>query len=205
MHFNGTAVHARHQASPVISGENGWLGDDGRDQPLTLRLRPPVSAGELAAALYHDDHLTPADLAKDQSVWALAALAIIQDGLNAIQRRADEILLTEARAALANPAWLELCRRRVAEVTGSTATGPAAVPASAAMTTARAGAQPPGTTTCPPAPHPGGGHRPAPAAHPRRGPYAGAGADRNRLALPRRELTPWPPHHAPPARISALP
>jgi len=144
MHFNGTAVHARHQASPVISGENGWLGDDGRDQPLTLRLRLPVSAGELAAALYHDDHLTPADLAKDQSVWALAALAIIQDGLNAIQRRADEILLTEARAALANPAWLELCRRRVAEVTGSTATGPAAVPASAATTTARAGAQPTG-------------------------------------------------------------
>ena len=149
MHFNGTAVHARHQASPVISGENGWLGDDGRDQPLTLRLRLPVSAGELAAALYHDDHLTPADLAKDQSAWALAALTIIQDGLNAIQRRADEILLTEARAALANPAWLELCRRRVAEVTGSTATGPAAVPASAATTTARAGAQPPGTTTCP--------------------------------------------------------
>src|SRR5215472_566298 len=106
MHFNGTAVRARHQAgpiSPVISGENGWLGDDGLDQPLTLQLRLPISAGELAAALYHDDHLTPADLAMDQSVWALAALTIIQDGLNAIQRRADEVLLTEARAALANP------------------------------------------------------------------------------------------------------
>jgi hypothetical protein len=155
MHFNGTAVRARHQAgpvSPVISGENGWLGDDGLDQPLTLQLKLPVSAGELAA-LYHDDHLTPADLAKDQSVWALAALAIIQDGLNAIQRRADEILLAEARGALANPAWLELCRRRVAEVTGSTATGPATGPSSAAATTARAGVQPPGTTTFPgPAP-----------------------------------------------------
>ena len=61
MHLNGTAVRARHQAglvSPVISGENGWLGDDGRDQPLTLQLRLPVSAEELAAALYYDDHLT---------------------------------------------------------------------------------------------------------------------------------------------------
>jgi hypothetical protein len=152
MHHSGTAGRARRQPgpiSPVISGENGWLGDDGRDQPLTLQLSLPVSAVELAAALYHDDHLTPADLAKDHGVWALAALAIIQDGLNAIQHRADEILAAEARGALANPAWLELCRRRVAEVTGSTATGPAAVPASAATTTASAGALPAGTTTFP--------------------------------------------------------
>jgi hypothetical protein len=151
MHLNGTAARARHQAdpvSPVISDENGWPGDDGRHQPLTLQLRLPVSAGELAAALYHDDHLTPADLAKDQSVWALAALAIIQDGLHANQRRADETLLAEARGALANPAWPELCRR-VAEVTGSTATGPATGPASAATTTARAGAHLPDTTTFP--------------------------------------------------------
>jgi hypothetical protein len=51
MRLNGTAVRARHQdgpVSPVISGENGWLGDDGRDQPLTLQLSLPVSAEELA-------------------------------------------------------------------------------------------------------------------------------------------------------------
>jgi hypothetical protein len=121
MHLNGTAARARHQAgpvSPVISGDNGWLGDDGRDQPLTLQIALPVSAEELAAALYCDDHLTPADLAKDHSVWALATVAIVQDGLNAIQRRADEILADEARGRLANPGWLELCRRRVTEVTG---------------------------------------------------------------------------------------
>ncbi len=152
MHFNGTAVRARHEAgpvSPLISGENGWLGDNGHDQPLILQLRLPVSAEELATALYGDDHLYPADLGTNENVWAFAAVAIVQDGLNAIQRRSDEILVAEARGRLASPAWLDLCRRRVAEVTGSAATGPAAVPSSAATTTARAGAQPASTTTFP--------------------------------------------------------
>jgi hypothetical protein len=141
MHFNGTAVRARHRpgpVSPVISSENGWLGDDGRNQPLTLQLSLPVSARELAAALYHDDHLTAADLAKDHSVWVLAALAIVQDGLNAIQRLADDILVAEARGRLVNPAWLQLCRRRVAEVTSSAAAVPAAAISSLAATATRA-------------------------------------------------------------------
>ncbi len=124
MHLNnGTAVLSRHQAglvSPVIAGQDGWLGDDDRDQPLTLQLRLPISAEELVTALYGDHQLCPADLAADENVWGFAALAIVQDGLNAIQRRADEILVAEARGALANPAWLATCRRRVAEVTGCT-------------------------------------------------------------------------------------
>ena len=77
-------------------------------------------------------------------MWALAAVAIVQDGLTAIQRRADEVLVAEARGRLVNPAWLELCRRRVAEVTG-----PAAAVSAPATTAARAGAQPPSTSTFP--------------------------------------------------------
>lgn len=131
MQLHGTAALARHQAgpvSPVITREDGWLGDPDRHQPLTLQLRLPVSAGELTAALYGDDQLSPVDLATDVGVWAFAAIAIVQDGLNAIERRADEILLAEARGALANPAWLATCRRRVAEVTGSAPADPAAAP-----------------------------------------------------------------------------
>jgi hypothetical protein len=141
MNLNGTAVLTRHQpgpVSPAITSEDGWLGTDGRDQPLTLQLRLPVSAEELAAALYSDDLLSPPDLATDADVWAFAAVAIVQDGLDAIQRHADEIAVAEARGELANPAWLELCRRRVAEVTGSTE-GPA-VTATPAGSTERAGA-----------------------------------------------------------------
>lgn len=107
----------------------------------------------MAAALYGDEQLSPADLAADENVRGFAACAIAQDGMNQIERRADQIAVEEAGGTLANPAWLELCRRRVAEVTGSTATGPATGPSSAAATTARAGVQPPGTTTFPgPAP-----------------------------------------------------
>jgi hypothetical protein len=95
MHNQPTAVPDPREAgpvSPVITGGN-WLGDDDLDQSLTLVLRMPVSAEELAVALYDDHQLRPADLAKDENVWGFAAVAIVQDGLNAIQRRADEILV----------------------------------------------------------------------------------------------------------------
>jgi hypothetical protein len=156
MHIHATAVADRQEVgpvSPVIAG-GAWLADDDLDQPLTLQLWLPVSAEELATALYHDHQLRPADLAADESVWGFAAVAIVQDGLNAIQRHADEILLAEAHGTLADPARLAMCRRRVAEVTGSAPASPAAASTSTAVT-ARAGAQPPSTTTYqrPRAPH----------------------------------------------------
>jgi hypothetical protein len=121
MQDNGTAVDRREAGpvSPVITREDGWLGDDDRDQSLVLRLRLPISANELAAALYDDDELCPADLAADENVWGFAAVAIVHDGLAAVQRRAEEIAVAEMQGTLASPAWLATCRRRVAEVTGT--------------------------------------------------------------------------------------
>ena len=46
------------QVSPVF-GRPLWLGDTDLHQPLTLRLWPPVSSAELAAALYDDHELSP--------------------------------------------------------------------------------------------------------------------------------------------------
>src|SRR5579871_2435217 len=111
--------------SPVITGGH-WLGDDDPDQSLTLQLRLPVSAEELAAALYSDEYLGPADLTKDENVWGFAAVAIVQDGLKAIQHHRDEVLVAEARGTLGNPAWLATCRRRVAEVSGTLLPSPTA-------------------------------------------------------------------------------
>ncbi len=122
---------------PVIAGGN-WLGDDDPEQSLTLQLRLPVSAEELATALYSDEYLCPADLIKDENVWGFAAVAIVQDGLNAIQRRADEILVAEARGTLVNPNWLATCRRRVAEVTGTTQPSHAANGATSGLARVRA-------------------------------------------------------------------
>jgi len=124
MHLNGTAVLARHQAGPVspVIGGGVWLEDepeDGLRRALVLQLRLPVSADELAVALYYDEQLCPADLAADENVWGFAAAAIVQHGMNAIELRADLIVRDVARGRLANPAWLEHCRRRVAEVTGT--------------------------------------------------------------------------------------
>jgi hypothetical protein len=135
-----TAVPDQRDAgpvSPVITGGH-WLGHDDPDQSLTLQLRLPVSAEELAVALYDDHQLCPADLAKDENVWGFAAVAIVQDGLNAIRRRADEILVAEARGTLANPAWLATCRRRVAEVTGAALPSHAARGAASGLARVRA-------------------------------------------------------------------
>lgn len=104
--------------SPVIAGGT-WLGDDDPRQSLTLQLRLPISADELAAALNEDDQLCLADLVKDENLWGFAAVAIVQDGLNAIQHHRDEILPAEAQGRLTNPTWLATCRRRVAEITGA--------------------------------------------------------------------------------------
>jgi hypothetical protein len=122
MQHNGTAAHERLEAgpaSPVITEEDGWLGDDDRDQPLVLQLRLPVSGGDMVAALYGDEQLSPADLASDENVWGFAACAIVQNGMVHVERRADQITTEEAQGTLANPTWLDLCRRRVAEVTGA--------------------------------------------------------------------------------------
>ncbi len=120
MHNHAIAVAGRREASrvsPVIGGPV-WLGDNDLNQPLVLRLRLPVSAAELAAALYYDDHLSEADMADDTSVWGFAAVAIAADGQNAVLRRVAEIEAAQVCGTLADPAWLALCRRRVAEVTG---------------------------------------------------------------------------------------
>jgi hypothetical protein len=65
-----TAVPVQREAgpvSPVIAG-GAWLGDDDLNQSLTLQLRLPVSAEELATALYDDHQLCPGDLVKDENV-----------------------------------------------------------------------------------------------------------------------------------------
>ena len=149
MQDNGTAVLDRQEAgpvSPVITREDGWLGDDDRDQSLLLQLRLPISANELAAALYDDDGLCPADLAADQNVWGFAAVAIIQDGLNTIQRRPEEIAVAEMRGTLANPdlaGHLPAPRRRSNRNRPQPHSGPASMRAlTEAASPCHAGAQP---------------------------------------------------------------
>lgn len=109
-------LDAGRPASPVITSGR-WFDADGR--PYIARMELPLSAEEMVAALYGEHpRLMPADLEADESVWANAALVVVQDGLHEIDRIAATIRKQEQSPKLAAPEWLAFCRRRVAEVTG---------------------------------------------------------------------------------------
>jgi hypothetical protein len=113
----------------------GWLEEDGDwSRPVVLQVRVSVAAEELAAALYCDEFLSPADLAADGHVWGCAAVAVVQIGLDTIERQVAEIKAAEEQGTLANPDWLATCRRRVTDVIGNTASqSPAALAEHAAV------------------------------------------------------------------------
>jgi hypothetical protein len=66
----------------------------------------------------------PDDVGTDERAWANAAVAVVQDGLVAVERLARQIEAQEASCTLAAPRWLALCRRRVAEMAAVSAGGP---------------------------------------------------------------------------------
>jgi hypothetical protein len=117
------------RVSPVIRGTGpdvtagDWFESCGR--PLTLRMALPLSAELVVAALYATPGLvTVEDLADDDDLWGLVALAVVQHGLKAIEKTRDDIADAEQRGRMHHrgghrPGWLETCRRRVAEVTGA--------------------------------------------------------------------------------------
>jgi hypothetical protein len=102
-------------ASPVLTSGSGVF--DGEGRPYVVRMELPLSAEQMVAALYGDrGHLMPDDVGTDERVWANAAVAVVQDGLAAVEQLARQIQAQEASSTLAAPGWLALCRRRVAEM-----------------------------------------------------------------------------------------
>lgn len=113
----GHGYYPNAGANPAATVGSSWFEAKGR--PYVVRIELPLSAEEVVAALYRDhDRLGPPDLGTDEEVWGAIALAVIQDGLHAVDNAADSILVQEHHGTLAAPDWLALCRRRVAEVTG---------------------------------------------------------------------------------------
>jgi hypothetical protein len=100
---------------PVLTAGSSLFDEEGR--PLVVRMEVPLSAREMAAALYGEhERLTQADLDTDQDVWRYVAVVIAQDGMHAIEQMADVIAEQERCGSLAAPEWLAWCRRRVDEV-----------------------------------------------------------------------------------------
>ncbi len=98
---------------PVISGAR-WFGTGNR--PLVLRIECPLAFDEMVAALY--GIVEAGDMASDEELCGSVAVALLIEGLPALHERAEKIRLDERRGAIESPAFLALCRQRVAALTG---------------------------------------------------------------------------------------
>lgn len=106
--------------SPVIGGSQAFEIDN---RHYLLRVEIPLTAEQMAAALYAYDHpsdarrVLPLDTETDEDVWRHIAVVVVSDGLHAIENLAAlEIPDQEIHGTLASPAWLRTCRRRTAEI-----------------------------------------------------------------------------------------
>ncbi|BCJ30528.1 MarR family transcriptional regulator [Actinocatenispora sera] len=82
---------------------------------VRLRIELPLTADEMAAALYYELHLVADDLVHDQDVRDALVLAVATEGLTAVRQRAER-LCAEIAAGTVDAAWLAVCRRRLADV-----------------------------------------------------------------------------------------
>jgi hypothetical protein len=98
---------------PVIRGPR-WF--DTENRPFVLRIECPLAFEEMVAALYWAAEA--GDLASDEDLCGCIAVALSIEGLAALQERARKIRLNEHRGAIESPAFLALCRQRIAALTG---------------------------------------------------------------------------------------
>jgi len=114
--MHNQADHPGHEPPvglPVIRGPR-WFDTDNR--PFVLRIECPLAFDEMVAALYGTAQ--PGDLASDEDVCGSITVALSIEGLTALQERARKIRQNEHRGAIESPAFLALCRQRIAALTG---------------------------------------------------------------------------------------
>lgn len=97
---------------PVISGAS-WFGTESR--PLVLRIECPLAFDEMVAALYGT--IEAGDMVSDEELCGTVAVALLIEGLPALQDRAEKLRLDERRGVIESPAFLALCRQRVTALT----------------------------------------------------------------------------------------
>jgi hypothetical protein len=98
---------------PVISGPR-WF--DTENRPFVLRIECPLAFEEMVAALYGTAEA--GDLASDEDLCGSIAVTLLVEGLTALRERARKIRVNERCGAIASPAFLALCRQRIAALTG---------------------------------------------------------------------------------------
>jgi hypothetical protein len=98
---------------PVISGPE-WFEADGR--PFVLRIECPLAFEEMVAALY--GFIEAEEVQDSEALCGCVAVALLIEGLAGLQERAARIRRDELSGAIASPAFLALCRQRVAALLG---------------------------------------------------------------------------------------
>lgn len=103
-------------ASPVI-GEGCF---NAPERTFLVRADVAVTAEMLVAAIYGErDDLFDFDIADDDDLWEGIAFALVMEGFRRVEERALAIRAEQASGTLADPEWLRLCRRRVADIIGA--------------------------------------------------------------------------------------
>ncbi|BCJ28287.1 winged helix-turn-helix transcriptional regulator [Actinocatenispora sera] len=82
---------------------------------VRLRVELPLTADEMAAALYYEPQLVADDLVHDQDVRDALVLAVATEGLVAIRQRVSQ-LHDDIATGTVDAGWLAVCRRRLADV-----------------------------------------------------------------------------------------
>lgn len=100
-------------ALPVISGTR-WFGP--APGKFVLRMEQPVTFDEMVAALYGVAELD--EIASDEDLCGCVVVTLLIEGLPALQARAAKLRRDEKRGAVESPAFLTMCRQRVAALVG---------------------------------------------------------------------------------------
>jgi hypothetical protein len=98
---------------PSIGGPR-WFGPE--RQPFVIRIEQPLTFDEMVAALYGT--VQPGDIRADEDLCGSVVVTLLIEGLPALQARAAQLRRDEERGVIESPAFLALCRKRVAALVG---------------------------------------------------------------------------------------
>lgn len=99
-------------ALPVIRGSR-WFGPE--QKQFVLRAEIPVTFDEMVAALYGTAQAD--DIANTEDLCGTVVVAVLVEGLGALESRAERLRRDELAAGVESPTFLSLCRRHAAGLT----------------------------------------------------------------------------------------
>lgn len=118
--FDDFGARSADRMMPGMVAISPVIGDgcfNAPERPFLVRADVPVTAEMMVAAIYGErGDLFVFDIADDDDLWEGITFALVVEGFRRIEERALAIREEQGSGALAAPEWLQLCRRRVADI-----------------------------------------------------------------------------------------